>query len=383
MKRIILSVTNDLFSDQRVDKVCNTLTTMGFHVTLVGRRYKNSPKLPPRNYQTQRLHLFFTTGPLFYAEFNLRLFFYLLFKKVDILVANDLDTLLPNVLIKKIRNKKLVYDAHEYFCGILEIQHRPRIKKTWQRIERYCFPKTDAVITVSHSIADKYKEEYGKEVAVVRNIPVLGTVGGEWHKVKGNVGAQNFAPKTEKPVIILQGNAIHKDRGGEEIIEAMPFIHNATLLVVGQGDMIPYMKERVKELDLQERVIFTGRVTPEILKTYTASADLGIAFDKNVSPNHYYSLPNKLFEYIHAGVPVISSDLPERKRIIEQYEVGVVLSDLAPQTVADAINSILKNEELFIRLKENCKMATQELNWENEEEVIRRIYSDYFVEIKP
>ncbi|MCL2289953.1 MAG: glycosyltransferase family 4 protein [Bacteroidetes bacterium] len=366
MKRIILSVTNDLFSDQRVDKVCNTLTKMGFHVTLVGRRYRNSPKLSPRNYQTKRLHLLFKTGPLFYAEFNLRLFFYLLFKKVDILVANDLDTLLPNVLIKKLRNKKLVYDAHEYFCGILEIQHRPRVKKIWQRIEKYCFPKTNAVITVSQSIADKYREEYGKEVAVVRNIPVLGAV-------CDTVGAQNFAPN-EKPVIILQGNAIHKNRGGEEIIEAMPFIRNAVLLIVGQGDMIPYMKGRVKELNLQERVTFTGRVTPDKLRTYTASADLGIAFDKNVSPNHFYSLPNKLFEYIHAGVPVISSDLPERKRIIEQYETGVVLSDLEPQTVANAINSILENSELLIRLKENCRTATQELNWENEERMIWKIY---------
>ena len=371
MKRIILSVTNDLFSDQRVDKVCNTLTKMGFHVTLVGRCYKNSPKLPVRNYQTLRLHLFFKTGPFFYAEFNLRLFFYLLFKKVDILVANDLDTLLPNVLIKKLRRKKLVYDAHEYFCGILEIQHRPRVKKTWQRIEKYCFPKTDAVITVSQSIADKYKEEYGKEVAVVRNIPVLG----EGRRLKAeSAKARKGEGVNDKFVVILQGNAIHKDRGGEEIVEAMPFIHNADLLIVGQGDMIPYMKERVKELNLQERVTFTGRVTPEILRTYTASADLGIAFDKNVSPNHYYSLPNKLFEYIHAGVPVISSDLPERKRIIEQYEVGAVLTDLEPQTVANAINSILGNEELLVRLKENCGVAAQELNWEEEEKVIQKIY---------
>jgi len=362
MKRIILSVTNDLFSDQRVDKVCNTLTKMGFHVTLVGRRYRNSPKLPARNYQTKRLHLFFKTGPLFYAEFNLRLFFYLLFKKVDILVANDLDTLLPNVLIKKIRNKKLLYDAHEYFCGILEIQHRPRVKKVWQCIEKYCFPKTDVVITVSQSIADKYKEEYGKEVAVVRNIPTL------------HVGTRCALSHPQSPIIILQGNAIHKDRGGEEIIEAMPFIHNATLLIVGQGDMIPAMKERVIELGLQERVTFTGRVTPETLRNYTASADLGIAFDKNVSPNHYYSLPNKIFEYIHAGVPVISSNLPERKRIIEQYEVGVVLSDLAPQTVAHAINAVLENKALLAQLKENCRIATQELNWENEERVVRKEY---------
>jgi len=373
MKHIILSVTNDLFSDQRVDKVCNSLTKMSFHVTLVGRCYRNSPVLPHRNYKTKRIHLFFKKGPFFYAEFNIRLFFYLLFKKVDILVANDLDTLLPNVFIKKLKSKKLVYDSHEYFCGILEIQNRPFIKKIWQCIEKYCFPKTDAVITVSQSIADKYKEEYGKDVAVVRNIPVLLA---EDRKQKGVCKDNHHGcsiPK--KPIIILQGNAIHKDRGGEEIIEAMPLIHNAVLLIVGQGDMIQKMKERVIELGLQQRVTFTGRVTPEVLRTYTNSADLGIAFDKNVSLNHYYSLPNKLFEYIHARVPVISSDLPERKRIIEKYEVGTVLTDLEPQTVANAINSILEDKEFLYRLKDNCTIAIGELNWENEEKILMKIYT--------
>ena len=365
MKRIILSVTNDLFSDPRVDKVCNTLTKMGFQVLLIGRCYKDSPKLTEKNYQTKRIHLLFKTGFLFYAEFNIRLFLYLLFQKIDILIANDLDTLLPNVLIKKIRRIKLVYDAHEYFCGILEIQHRPCVKKIWHCIERYCFPKTDTVITVSQSIADKYKEMYGKEVLVVRNIPVLDAMNNERKTVN------------DKPVIILQGNAIHKDRGGEEIIEAMPFINNATLLIVGQGDMIPYMKKRVIELNLQDRVTFIGRVSPEKLRNYTASADLGIAFDKNVSLNHYYSLPNKLFEYIHAEVPVISSNLPERKRIIEQYEVGIVLADLSPQKVANAINGILENKEILFKLKKNCKKAAQVLNWENEEKVIQTIYSDF------
>jgi len=364
MKRIIISVTNDLFSDQRVDKVCNTLTQMGFCVLLVGRCYKNSPKLEQRKYQIKRLRHFFKTGPFFYAEFSIRLFFYLLFKKVDILVANDLDTLLPNVFLKKIKGKKLVYDAHEYFCGILEIQHRPGVKKIWQLIEKYCFPKADVIITVSQAIANKYKEEYKKNVAVVRNIPILNLVDDLHHEI------------SNKHVIILQGNAIHKDRGGEVIIEAMPLIHNATLLVVGQGDMIPKMKERVNELGIQNIVVFTGRVTPVKLKEYTSSANLGIAFDKNVCPNHYYSLPNKLFEYIHAGVPVISSDLPERKKIIEQYEVGVVLSDLSPNVIANTINSILEDKELLIRLKENCKTAALELNWENEEKIIQQIYSE-------
>ncbi|MEG2071276.1 MAG: hypothetical protein RR034_07885, partial [Bacteroidales bacterium] len=130
-KKVILSVTNDLYTDPRVDKVCIFLTKSGFDVTLVGRCYQNSPQLNPRKYKTQRLHLFFKTGVAFYAEFNFRLFWYLLFKKCDILVANDLDTLLPNFLVSKIRKKRIVYDSHEYFCGMLSIANRPRVRKTW------------------------------------------------------------------------------------------------------------------------------------------------------------------------------------------------------------------------------------------------------------
>lgn len=367
MKKVILSVTNDLFSDQRVDKMCNTLTNMGFDVLLVGRKYRNSPHLAPRSYNTKRLHLLFKSGPLFYAEFNFRLFLFLLFIKVDILVANDLDTLLPNVLIKKMRKKELVYDAHEYFCGILEIQHRPFVKKVWQRIEKFCFPYIEKGITVSQSISDKYFEEYGKRFVVVRNIPRVSNI-------EITETSSTLHLPENLPIIILQGNAIHKDRGGEEIIEAMPFIENAMLLIVGQGDMVPSLKVRVAELNLQNRVVLTGRVTPQLLRNYTALSDLGIAFDKNVSPNHYFSLPNKIFEYIHAGVPVISSDLPERKRIINEYKVGEVLPDLLPKTVADSINNILTNSSLHQQLKENCKIAAQQLNWEVEEKVVREVY---------
>ncbi len=205
-RRVVLSVTNDILGDQRVDKVCHTLIKMGFEVLVVGRLRKNSPEITGKPYRTKRFRLLFDKGPLFYAEYNLRLFFYLLFVRCDILVAKDLDTLLPNTLVSKLRRKKLVYDSHEYFCGILEVIERPRVRKAWLAIERFCFPKLEHVITVSQSIADQYKQEYGKEVAVVRNIP----------------RRENF-PVTEtraslhlpedKKIAVLQGTGLHRDRG--------------------------------------------------------------------------------------------------------------------------------------------------------------------------
>jgi hypothetical protein len=114
MKHITVLVSNDLEHDQRVAKVCGTLRQMGFQITLVGRMMRHSgPYTGP--YHAVRFRLWFEKGAMFYAALQIRLLFYLLFKKTDIVVANDLDTLLPAYLISKWRGKQLVYDSHEYF----------------------------------------------------------------------------------------------------------------------------------------------------------------------------------------------------------------------------------------------------------------------------
>ena len=366
-KKAVLSVSNDLYTDPRVDKVCHTLDSIGYEVLLVGRKYRNSPALTPRIYPTKRLHLFFRKGALFYAEMNIRLFFFLLFTRCDVFVANDLDTLLPNVLASKIRRKKIVYDSHEYFLGLDSIADKPFVKKTWTIIEKYCFPKLKHVITVSQSIANQYEKEYGLKVNVVRNIPIS-------HQPELKETKQSLQLPEDKTIIILQGNAIHRNRGGEELIEAMPLIENAVLIVVGSGDIIPFLKQRTMELSLQDKIVFIDRQSPEKLFHYTYFADIGIAFDKNVSLNHYFSLPNKIFDYIKATTPYLCSNLPERMYITEKYEVGIVLDEITPVAIANAVRHLMDDEKLYNRLKENCKQAATELTWENEEKVLKNIY---------
>lgn len=371
-KKVILSVTNDLYTDPRVDKVSLTLSTLGYDVLLVGRCYGDSPLLADRMYQTKRLRLIFRKGFLFYAAYNIRLFFYLCFQKCDVLVANDLDTLLPNVLVSKLRNKKLVYDSHEYFCGILELKDRAFVRNVWKKIEKWCFPKLEHIITVSQSIAEQYSIEYNKDVKVVRNIPSV-------CKPPINESKESLNLPTHQTILILQGNAIHKDRGGEEIIEAMPLIENAFLLVIGSGDVIPDLKQRTAALQISDRVRFIDRISPEKLFNYTYFADIGIAFDKDVSLNHFFSLPNKIFDYIRAETPYLSSNLPERKFITEKYGTGVVLLQLTPQTIADTVNKLIEDKDCYQTLKENCKQAATELTWENEEKIVKEIYGNLFV----
>lgn len=367
MKKAILSVTNDIYIDQRVNKVCHTLIDLGYEVLVVGRKLRTSPEITDKPYQTKRFRLLFNKGALFYAEFNVRLFFYLLFAKCSVLVSNDLDTLLPNTLVARLRHKKLVYDSHEYFCGILEVIERPFVHKSWLAIERFCFPKLQNITTVSQSIAEQYKKEYGKEVRVVRNIPL------KKHFAITET-RESLGLPTDKKIGILQGNGLHRDRGIEELIEAMPYVNDMLLLIVGSGAVIPLVKERAKELHLEEKVRFVPRVAPEKLFNYTALADIGISLDKDASPNHHFSLPNKIFEYIHAGLPLFSSSLPERKRIIEQYDLGVIVDDLSPEALSKSLNAMIADDEALGRWKANCQTASNELCWENEEKVLREMY---------
>lgn len=366
--KVVLSVTNDLYTDPRVDKVCNFLTRNGFDVTLVGRRYGDSATLAPRAYKTHRLRLLFRKGAFFYAEYNIRLFFYLLFHHFDLFVANDLDTLLPNFLISKLKRKRLVYDSHEYFCGELSIADRPFVKRVWKSIERFCFPKLKDVITVSQSIVDQYEQEYGIRPHLVRNIPPKATP----PVTETRVSLQLPENKT---IIILQGNGINEGRGGEELVEAMPFVdEKAVFLIVGSGTVIPQLKERVKDLQLEHRVRFVSRVTPEMLYNYTYLSDIGIALDRDLSMNLRFSLPNKLFEYIKAGTPVVVSNLIERARIVGQYRVGLIVEDFQAENIAEKINKLVNDKQLYNDLKANCKIAAEDLCWENEEKVLEEIY---------
>ena len=366
--KVVLSVTNDLYTDPRVDKVCNFLTRQGFDVTLVGRRYGDSASLAPRAYKTHRMRLLFRKGGLFYAEYNIRLFFYLLFHHFDLFVANDLDTLLPNFLVSRLKRKRIVYDSHEYFCGELSIADKPFVKHVWLSIEKFCFPKLKDVITVSQSIVEQYEKEYGIRPHLVRNIPPKATP-----PVTESRASLNLPE--DKAIIILQGNGLNEGRGGEELVEAMPWVdRKAVLLIVGNGTVIPQLRERVKQLQLEDRVTFVPRVTPEKLFNYTYLSDIGIALDRDLSLNLRFSLPNKLFEYIKAGTPIVASNLIERARIIRQYGVGMIVEDFQPQSVAEVINRLLNDKQVYEEMKANCRVAAEELCWENEEKVLEEIY---------
>jgi glycosyltransferase involved in cell wall biosynthesis len=362
-KRIIVSVTSDLVSDNRVHKVCTTLANMGFNVLLTGRRLPLSLPLLPRPYSTKRFSLVFKKGPFFYAEYNFRLFVFLLFSKADILLANDLDTLPANFIASKLKQKPLIYDSHEFFTEVPELIGRPRVKQIWEWLERRMVPELKFAYTVCESIAKIYNEKYGVPFRVVRNVPMAGTTSGK--KENG---------KTEK-MILYQG-AVNVGRGLEQAIHAMHFVENVRLVIAGGGDIKTYLEKLVETENLSAKVIFTGRLPLEELVQLTPQADLGLSIEEDLGLNYRFALPNKLFDYIQAQVPVLTTNLPEMAALVSRYQIGEIISSLEPAHLAKKINEMLRDEIKRSVWKKNLEAAARELTWDNEEKVLQELFSD-------
>jgi glycosyltransferase involved in cell wall biosynthesis len=366
--RAIVSVTNDLYTDNRVNKVCLFLMQQGYEVLLIGRQKKDSLQLSERPYKTKRIVLLFEKGALFYAAFNIRLFLFLLFKRCDLLVSNDLDTLVANYTACKFKpGTRLVYDSHEYFTEVPELINRPRIKKIWEGIEGWIFPKLKTVYTVNDSIAKLYREKYKKEIFVVRNVSPKWNGSATLRKIELGIAENQF-------VVILQGAGINIDRGAEEAVEAMRTLPNVVLLIVGDGDVVPELKKYVETNHLVERVKFIGKKPYSEMMQYTALADVGLTLDKPSNLNYRFSLPNKVFDYLHATTPVICTDLPEVAGLIRKYDAGIVLSELTTDKLITSIQFLQNNPEELSRLKQNCIVATNHECWEEEMKVLELIY---------
>jgi len=365
--KIIVSVTNDLVTDQRVHKVCNTLYNQNFDVLLIGRKLSSSATIDDRNYNCKRMELLFNKGVLFYAEYQIRLFLFLLFSKFDVLHSNDLDTLLPNYLASIIKRKPIVYDTHEYFTEVPELQNSPLKKRIWLAVEKYIFPKLKYIFSVNNSVANIYTAKYNVPVDVIRNVPLA---------------SKNEVVKFElptylanKPYCILQGAGINIDRGAEELLQAMLLVTNINLLIVGNGDVVPQLKNFVRENSLENCVFFVPKQPYHILVNYTKNAVFGLTLDKDTNLNYKYSLPNKIFDYIHANIPVLASPLIETQNIFNEFEIGCIVQKVEPYFIAEKINFIMSNDAPVKLWKENLSKLAATINWETESKVLVKTYN--------
>jgi glycosyltransferase involved in cell wall biosynthesis len=371
-KRVAIAVISDLVTDQRVHKVSLTLQEAGYTVLLIGTRRRNSLPLAPRSYPARRIRTLFQKKMFFYAEFNLRLFLRLLFTRTDIFLGNDLDVMSAVWLAGTLRRKPIVYDTHEYYLGMPELNARPGVKKIWQRIEAFLFPRLRYIYTICDSFRDLYYKDYGKTLGVVRNVPYRNAADTDAPLPKD---LEDRLPK-DKFFLLFQGAGINPERGVEELVLAMQYLDPARfhLVIIGGGEIWEDIAGLVADNGLINRITLIPKIPFEQLRSVTRRADLGLSLDKPNNINHIYGLPNKIFDYLHSGVPVLVSRLVELEKIVNAYQVGDFIENHEPAHIAEKIDAISRDPARLEQWKRHTEKVREELCWEREGRVVVNIF---------
>lgn len=346
-----------------MQRICTSLASKGFNVLLTGRKLKNSLPLSEQMFKQKRISCFFNKGFSFYAEYNFRLFWFLLFTKMNAICAIDLDTIIPCFYVSFFRNKKRIYDAHELFTEQKEIVTRKTIYKFWLRIEKYFVPKYTHGYTVNHFIAGELKHRYGIDYSIIRNLPLL-------------AGTPPAPAQNSIKTIIYQG-AVNEGRSFETLIPAMRNVA-ATLLICGKGNFFQQVQQLIRENKVEQRVELKGYVLPDELKLLTPKARVAVMLFESTGLNQYQSLSNRFFDYIMACVPQVCVNYPEYKAINDVYHIAYMIDDTKEETITEALNKLLCNDELYEQLRRNCVIAREELNWNREEEKLVDFYKNIF-----
>jgi len=286
-------------------------------------------------------------------------------RRADIYYSVDLDTLLPNTIVSLLRGKPRVYDAHEYFTEIPELEGRQLTKFIWRLIARLSIPRQNLCYTVSHTLAEQFSKRYHKNFFVIRNVPL---------PTENILTTNAVTTSFHKPFILYQG-ALNLGRGLPELIEAMKSLpQQIHLYIAGEGDLSTELRKKVEVDNLKDKIHFLGWCAPTYLAEITAHAWLGYNILANMGQSYYYSLSNKFFDYMLAKVPSLNSDFPEYKYHNTRYGLGYLVPDLNSDTLVTSINKLRTDVELYQQLVKNCTIATPDCTWPAEENKLIKLF---------
>lgn len=322
----------------------------------------NGLALADESITTHDLRPWIKSGPMFYALINISIFLKLLFRKYDVICAIDLDTILPCYFISKIRRKKLIFDAHEYFTEVPELHGRKSVRKVWQKIADFTLPKIAYNYTVGKQLGEIFSEQYGQPYETIMNI-------GELRK-SPNLTRDIKMPSRKKLVYL---GALNSGRGIELAIEAVAEMPDLDLLLIGSGDLDTSLMQKVKELGIEQQVEFLGFVSPDELSKHLSEAWVALNLLEPKSKSYYYSLANKFFDYMHCEIPSINMNFPEYRAILDKYAFGLTVEEYSVLALKEGIGQYFDND-LYQKTKEICVQAKGEYNWSKEQEKLLRFY---------
>jgi len=357
-----MAVTNDMSADRRVMRHAATLREAGHEVVVVCRESDTSRRAAD-GIALERIAVRHSRGWRFYAEYNIALSRKLRSMDADVLWANDTDTLLGCWLARK--GRRLVMDVHEIFPEVPEIIHKPLVKRVWATVERLLMPKCDALLTVNGSLADYYRQKLGVEMTVVRNLPAT---------MHPDACCQEDCENYKSPMLLYQG-CVNLGRGVDWAIDALEWLPECTLVVAGRGDLLDEMKAYAAAKPWADRIHFLGHVQPERLAALTRKASVGLVMLEDMGMSYHYALPNRVGDFVVAGVPMVVSDLPEMAGVVRRFGVGEVIGEKEGMTksqhakaLSEAVHKVLAREWH----EGDFDAAKAGMDWEKEKQGVLR-----------
>lgn len=321
------------------------------------------------SFPVHRIMIPINKGALKFIIFNMKLLALILFRRFAIIHFRGL-MVLPAILLRQIFIRSvLIYDAHEYYAGHQIFADRPLRRCFWLTIERLASPFIDLLLTVSEPLADLFRERYPRlrRVEVIRSLPEMNLSVQSSHSPLTKAG--------DDALLIFHGYFL-PGRALDKIIAAMSLLTDlrVKLLLIGEGPLLEDLQAQVKHLHLEDRVSFRAMLLPEQLIPFIAQADIGLSIIEADCLNRQYALPNKFFEYIMAGVPVLASNIPTLQYYVDQYQVGRTVEAQDAGRIAETIKEMLADPGQLSIWKENCRRAARELNWNEEAKKLLDLY---------
>ncbi len=351
--------------DSRITNLANSLKDEGHHVEVISFDWfgiKND--IIEEDATVYKLHRG-ENRLLFYFDFAIKLLNKLFSIKANVYFAEDIYTLPFVYWAARLRNARVYYNSRELYPFIGGLTKRPLLQWTIRQIEKFFIKRVDFVLTTGELDSEFLHNYYGiTNTLVIRNIPL-------YRRPAKKIDIRKLYNIPEENLIVLYQGMLLNGRGLGYFIKELTHLERVTLLILGEGEKKEYFKKLAEEYSVSNNIIWGGIIEQSELINYTAAADAGLCLIENISISYYHALPNKLFEYIMAGLPVISSNLPQMKKIVTQYRVGEIVDIENGESVADIINKWLNNRSLLNDYRKNCLKAAEELNWQKEYEQVR------------
>jgi len=365
---VVFSLTGDVRRNTRALKQLRALAALGCRVEVLS--FGPPPATPVRE-PGLRLQIIDQPpggGPRFFARVHHRYRQAAQAIQAHVYHASDLYTLPAMVAAARRHGGRVVYDARDCYPHVAATAGRPWVRRTWQAVERRYIRHADAVLTVSESIADHLAAAYIlPPPLVLYNAP-------PFQHVPRTDALQTRAGLPPETTVILHQGQMRQDRGCAPLVVAMTRVRGAVLVFLGDGPFKPALVQQVEAAGLQDRVRFLDPVPPDHLLPLTASADIGVTLLEDTCLNHRYALPNKLFEYLMAGLPVLASDLPEMRRVIESHDVGRVVNPSDPDALAGALQEMIDDAPARAHWRANTSHVFETFSWEKASQHFIRMY---------